>query len=171
MKAMAYSDHFALTDDLIAHLDTVIAGIQDPFIESRYTGFVAVSAVTVLELSLKTIFCDFADKKNRVLGRFCAKHFERINGRIALKEIREAYLPRFGSPYDSRFVQKLELAEKSHLKAHGASIKASYSSLVTWRHGFAHEGTLPSNATYVEVKRAYECGKEVMRCLAASMTR
>jgi hypothetical protein len=50
---MPYTDHFTLADDYITHLDAVIGGITDPFINSRYTGFLSVSAVTVYELALK----------------------------------------------------------------------------------------------------------------------
>jgi hypothetical protein len=170
---MAYSDHFKLTDDLILHLDTVLApiGDHDPFIESRYTGFLAVSSVTVLELALKNIFLDFADTKHAVLGNFCAQYFEKINGRIGLKPIKEDYLAKFGSKYQKRFDARIEKLEQQHLRTVGASIKASYGNLITWRNAFAHEGTVPANASYAEVKRAYECGKEILHCLAGCMRR
>ena len=53
---MPYTDHFRLADDLIAHLDTVMGGISDPFISSRYVGFVSIVAVTVYELAIKCVF-------------------------------------------------------------------------------------------------------------------
>ncbi|MDI1336355.1 MAG: HEPN domain-containing protein [Lacunisphaera sp.] len=168
---MAYSDHFKLTDDLIQHLDPILAGLNDPFIESRYTGFLAVSSVTVLELAMKTIFCDFALAKHKVLGNFCAKYFDRINGRIGLRPIRDDYLPRFGARYELRFQRALEKLEQQHLVAAGASIKASYGNLITWRNEFAHEGNVPVTASYAEVKRAFDCGKVVMTCLASCMRR
>jgi|SRR5579883_257760 len=168
---MPYSDHFRLTDDLILHLDPILAGLKDPFIESRYTGFLAVSSVTVLELAMKTIFCDFASAKHKVLSNFCGVYFERINGRIALRPIREDYLAKFGRKYQLRFDRALEKLERQHLISAGHSIKAAYGNLVTWRNEFAHEGNVPANATYAEVKRAYTCGKDVMHCLATCMRR
>lgn len=168
---MAYSDHFKLTDDLILHLDPILAAISDPFIESRYTGFLAVSGVTVLELALKNIFCDFADAKHPVLGNFCSQYFERINGRVGLKPIKDDYLAKFGSKYQKRFEDRVEKLERQHLRTAGTSIKASYGNLITWRNSFAHEGIVPANASYREVKRAYDCGKEVMHCLAGCMRR
>ena len=168
---MIYSDHFKLTDDLILHLDSVLAAVSDPFIESRYTGFLAVSGVTVLELAIKSIFCDFADAKHPVLGNFCCQYFDRINGRIGLKTIKDDYLAKFGSKYQKRFDGRIEKLERQHLSTVGASIKASYGNLITWRNAFAHEGTVSTNASYTEVKRAYECGKEVMHCLAGCMRR
>lgn len=168
---MAYTDHFKLTDGLVQHLDPILAALNDPFIESRYTGFLAVSSVTVLELAMKTIFCDFASNKHKVLGNFCAQYFDRINGRITLDLIKKDYLQKFGPKYEQRFMQRLEKLEKQHLIAAGASMKASYGNLLTWRNGFAHEGTVPANASYAEVKRAYDCGKNVMHCLASCMNR
>ncbi|BCU76745.1 HEPN domain-containing protein [Luteolibacter sp. LG18] len=166
---MPYTDHFRLTDDLIAHLDTVVAAIRDPFIQSRYTGFIAVSAVTVLELSIKTIFNDFSAKKHKVLGCFCASFFDRINGKIGLKTIREDYLAKFGDKYVIRFKKKIEKLERANLASRRVSFISSYGNLITWRNEFAHAGRLPTNASYAEVKKAYLCGKEIMACLDQSL--
>lgn len=59
---MAYSDHFSIADDFIAHLDDVMGDLDDPFIQSRYLGFIVLSAVTVFELAIKDVFCEFAEK-------------------------------------------------------------------------------------------------------------
>lgn len=168
---MAYDDHFKLADDLVAHLDTVIGVLNDPFIESRYTGFVTVSAVTVLELALKTIFLEFAQAKHIVLGTFCSRYFDRINGRIGLSAIRDDYLVKFGQKYQTRFAVRIEKIEQHSLRRFGTSVRSSYGNLITWRNTFAHEGIIPANANYSEAKRAYECGKQVMQCLAGCMNR
>jgi hypothetical protein len=168
---MPYSDHFKLADDLIQHLDPILAGLNDPFIESRYTGFLAVSSVTVLELAMKTIFCEFAAAKHKVLANFCAQYFDKINGRIGLDPIRTDYLVKFGVKYQQRFLKSLARVEKQFLNSHGYSVKALYGNLITWRNAFAHEGMTPANASYNEVKRAYGCGKEIMHCLSTSMRR
>ena len=68
---MAYADHFKLADDLIAHLTPAVAGIADPFLASRYWGFVAVAAVTVYELAVKEILMRLRRIRiNAVLGNF-----------------------------------------------------------------------------------------------------
>jgi hypothetical protein len=168
---MPYSDHFRLTDDLIQHLDPILAGLNDPFIESRYMGFLAVSSVTVLELAMKTIFLDFSIAKHKVLANFCAKHFDRVNGRIGLDLIKKDYILRFGIKYQARFGKALDKLERQELTASGTSIKTSYGNLLTWRNEFAHQGKIPATASYAEVKRAYGCGKQIMQCLATCMTR
>lgn len=166
---MPYTDHFKLTDDLIQHLDIVFGALNDPFIESRYTGFLAVSAVTVYELAIKTIFNEFAEKKHKVFGTFSNAHFEKLNGRIMIGSLKGEHVKRFGDKYVARFKKKLDVRERAFLKAHGASVRTSYGNVITWRHAFAHTGVIPATATYLEVKTAYQHGKEIIHCLAESM--
>lgn len=168
---MTYTDHFKLADDYIAHLDISIGGIADPFIRSRYVGFVAVSAATVYELAIKDIFMEFSGKKHRILGNFARKYFDRINGQVGRDRIEKTYLPLFGEKYLERFSSKLEKLELDTLKADKVSIKASYSNLLAWRHTFAHEGVIPVNATYDEVKKSYKYGCRLIDCLSESMVR
>jgi hypothetical protein len=168
---MAYQDHFKIADEFIAHLDTALAPVADPFIRSRYVGLLAVSAVTVFELAVKEIFCTFGAKKHKVLGNFVNKYFERLNGQIGRDRIEKKYLAYFGDKYAKRFVALVEKAELAYLKSDQVSIKASYSNLLTWRNGFAHEGIIPAHATYEEVKKAYVFGRRLIDCLAESMKR
>ena len=168
---MPYSDHFKLADDFISHLDGAIGGIADPFLRSRYVGFIAVSAATVFELAVKDILCTFAAKKHKVLGTFAGGYFERLNGQIGRKRIEETYLPLFGDKYVERFRKRLEVAELGYLRIDSVSIKSSYGNLLTWRHGFAHEGVIPANATYEEVKKSYLYGRKLIDCLSDAMQR
>lgn len=168
---MPYSDHFKLADDFISHLDTAIGGIADPFVRSRYVGFVAVSAATVYELAIKEIFATFGSRKHKVLGNFVQKYFDGLNGQIGRDRIEKKYLPFFGEKYVERFHSRLEKLELESLKVEKVSIKSSYSNLLTWRHTFAHEGNMPTNATYEEVKRSYQHGCKLIHCLAETMKR
>ena len=168
---MDYSNHFKLADDMISHLDSVVGGITDPFVTSRYVGFVAVAAVTVYELAIKEIFCEFATKKHNVFGNFVYKYFERINGRIKLEIIQKDYLPRFGDKYLQRFERKIKKTDEQSIKDRRGSITSSYGNIIVWRNEFAHEGKNPSTPTYNEVKKAYFTGKSVIDCLADTMQR
>jgi len=168
---MPYQDHYALADGVITHLDTVMTGIADPFLQTRYVGFVSVTAVTVYELAIKEIFCEFGDKKHKVLGSFTRSYFDRINGRIKIDVIRSEYIKRFGDKYVEKFKLKLEQTERRVLISSRASVKSSYNNLIEWRNEFSHAGRIPTNVTYSEVIRAYQLGKEVIRCLAEAMTR
>ncbi len=168
---MPYQDHFKLADDMISHLDSVIISITDSFVTSHYVGFVAVVGVTVYELAIKEIFCEFAQKKNKVFGKFVDKHFDRINGRIKLEVIRKNYLPRFGDKYLQRFERKIKKADERSIRAREGSIEAAYGNIITWRNKFAHEGKIPSTPTYAEATKAYYAGKNVIDCLAETMRR
>ena len=168
---MAYIDHFRHADDVIAHLDGIVPAIADPLLTAKYSGFAAVAAVTVYELAIKEIFCEFGRRKHKVLGKFTESYFERINGRVTLRNIREEYCPRFGQIYSDRFRARLEAAAITHLSAHRRDLRSAYSNLIVWRNDFAHEGNVPATATYGEVAQAYEDGKLVIHALAAAMVR
>lgn len=167
---MSYSAYFIPTDQTIGHLGTLVASL-DPLLQMQYTGFAAVSAVTVYELAIKEIFREFAGKKNKVFGHFVDKHFRRINGKIGLDVIQNDYLSRFGGKYQKRFNRLISLEENSFLRANRQSIKSSYGNLIAWRHEFAHEGRIPTNATFFEVQRSYDCGKKIIDVLALTLVR
>lgn len=168
---MSYSNHFKLADDMITHLNSSISQINDPFILTRYVGFVSVAAVTVYELAVKEIFIDFAEKKNKVFGTFTSSHFDRINGRIKNRDIKNEYVKKFGEKYLNRYKKMLDKEENMHLRTTGTSIKSSYANIITWRNQFAHEGKITSTVTYQEVVNSYETGKKLINCLAETMKR
>ena len=168
---MPYIDHFRHADDIIAHLDTVVPALRDPLLRTKYAGFVTVAAVTVYELAIKEIFCEFGRKKHKVLGAFSESYFKKINGRVTLDDIRKEYCQRYGDAYVTKFKARLEATSRLYLTAHRRDVKSSYSNLIVWRNAFAHEGTVPATVTYSEVVQAYQDGKEVIHSLAASMVR
>ena len=168
---MAYSDHFIHADDIVNHLNIFVPTISDPLLTAKYVGFVSIAAVTVYELAVKDIFIEFARKKHKLLGNFTEVYFDRINGRIKLKSITDDYIAKFGKKYQIRFNKNIEELSTNYFQTNHRDIKSSYENLITWRNDFAHEGHINSTTTYKEVIQAYEDGKQVIHCLAASMTR
>lgn len=168
---MPYTDRFALVEDYLLHLDQIMAGIHDPFIQSRYLGFVLISAVTVYELAIKDILYEFSDKKHLVLGQFARARFDHLNGRIKIYALKHEHLGMFGAKYVQNFDRKLSQAEDTSLKNGHGSIKSSYGNIISWRHVFVHEGVAPSTTNYNEIKKAYSSGKEVIHCINAAMKR
>lgn len=166
---MPYANHFRLTDDLILHLNGVVASIADPFIATRYVGFVAIAGTTVYELAIRDIFVEFSEKQHEIFGQFVNKSFEKLNGRIRTSEIRGYYLPRFGDKYVKRYNRIEKWIERSVLRKRGVSVLAAYNNLIEWRNQFAHQGNIPSTPSYTEVVDTYEVGKAVIHCLARTM--
>jgi hypothetical protein len=111
----------------------------------------------------------FASEEHEILGSFVSSYFERINGQIKLKKIREDYIPRFGQRYTDDFKAKIDKYELEYLKKSGRSIKNSYHNIIEWRNQFAHEGLIPPTATYQEAIESYFAGKEVIHCLSETM--
>jgi hypothetical protein len=143
----------------------------DPFLVSRYVGFFCVSAVTVIELAIRDILVEFATTKHKVFGAFCDELYERLNGRITLDDLRKTYIKKFGAKYVTKFSKILDEEERRELAEFRRSIKSSYGNLITWRHAYAHQGNLPSNASYLEAKQGFELGKQVLHCLNQAMKR
>lgn len=168
---MSYTTFFPAADKVITHLAGVVAATDDQDLIGQYTGFAAVSAVTIYELAIKTVFIEFAERKHAVFENFVGAYFDRINGRITLRDLCKDYVPRFGEKYAKRFTRVLDEEEKRRLIAQGISIRSSYGNLISWRHEFAHEGRVPTNATFAEVRSAYQNGKVVIDCLATTMVR
>lgn len=166
---MPYTERFINTDNLIIHLNTFIGTITDGVILSNYSGFLSVSAVTVYELAIKDIFSNFATKKNTAFGIFVDSHFERINGRIKLSNLRDEHITSFGLKYLEKFNKDLERKDTLSLAAGTGSIKSYYGNLITCRHTFVHQGN--STLTVNEVMTSYNLGKEVIHSLNAAMVR
>jgi hypothetical protein len=168
---MTYKSHFTIADDMITHLNSIVGGTTDPFMSSRYVGFVSVSAVTVYELALKEIFIEFAEKKHNVFGTYTKSHFDRINGRIKTNQIKDDYIRKFGTKYLKRYQRKIKEMENYFLQTQGKSVSSAYNNLITWRNDFAHEGHIPNTVSFSEVVSSYTLGKEVIRCVAETMKR
>lgn len=168
---MSYADRFSLVEDYLAHVDPVMVSITDPFVEARYTGFIATSAVTAYELAIKDIFYAFADKKHLVLGEVTRARFVRLNGKIKLDDLKREHVKMFGVKYLTRFTKNLEKIEGEYVITHGKSPKSAYNNVIVWRNQFVHEGTLPNTTNYAEIKDQYRAGKEVIHCLFKSMVR
>lgn len=168
---MSYQNNFQHADDIINHLNTVMPELNDPLLKAKYTGFVAIAAVTVFEMAIKEIFIEFGSKKHKVLGAFTESYFDRINGRIKLDVIKQDYIKKFGAKYLDRFKRNMRVVSKAYLQAHRRDIANSYANLIVWRNDFAHEGCISNTATYGDVAQAYEDGKQVIYCLAKTMVR
>lgn len=168
---MTYQQSFKHADDVIAHLNIIVPTITDPMLQAKYTGFAAVAVVTVYEIAIKEIFINFAKKKHKVLGNFTESYFDRINGKIKIQVIKDEYISKFGNKYLHRFKKRLENATKLYMIANRRDVLSSYANLILWRNDFAHEGKLSATATYSDVVKAYEDGKEVIRCLYEAMDR
>ncbi|MGD0282299.1 MAG: HEPN domain-containing protein [Dissulfurispiraceae bacterium] len=166
---MLYTDRFRATDNLIAHLTTVVGLITDTEIKANYAGFLSVSSVTVYELAIKDIFCEFAAKKHRVFGTVIEKRFEKINGQIQISDLKGKHIKLFGDKYLRKFKQKLQAKESSFLSTSRISISADYGNLITCRHKYVHTGS--PTLTIDEVIDYFKNGKEVLHCLNEAMKR
>ena len=157
---------FSDSDLFIKYIKDTANSTDDDFITSRYVGFIAVSAVTIYEINVKQLLKEFANKTHPMLGNFASIAFDKLNARNCRDDI-EKYLKHFGEEYSNRF--KIMIDDKEDELVKVGSVKGSYASLLTWRHQFVHDGTLPNQATFNESLKAYELGKEVIVVLQQTL--
>lgn len=162
---------FTHADSIVAHLSTLIIPTLDPLITVKYAGFVSVAAVCVYEMAVKDIFLNFAAAKHSILESVTRERFDRINGRVKYKILKDEYVPLFGTKYSLKFSKAIHKQSQAFLRTHGRDIVSSYNNIVIWRNDFVHAAHVPSTATFAEVVRSYEDGKEVIKCLNLTMTR
>lgn len=167
---MSYVDHFRLVDDILPHMDATVKDALDPFIQSRYVGFFAVSVAAVFELAIKQILIEFATQKHETFGDYCSGSLKKLNGKIQLDELGNNYIKLFGSVYLEKFKENIKNEEEKGFIEKRYSIKAAYSQIITWRHAFAHEGKIPEHATFDEAKNGYLSGKLIIAGLAKAMS-
>lgn len=165
---MPYQKHYKLVDDVTSHFDAVTATI-DGFTLSRYVGFFAVASAAVIESAYKDIVLDFAERTHPTFSSYFASRHEQVNGRVKISQINEDCLKRFGGAFHKRFNSLLTRVDRYYIKQKGFSIVSSYGSLITCRHEFAHQGSIPETASYNDIKNGYEAGKVVLSCLAKAL--
>ena len=168
---MSFTNRYDHADIFLQHTDALLASISDPVVQRKYFGFIAISAVTVYELAIKDIIFRFSDQKHKVLGNVSRELYKRLNGRISLDDLRTRQLKRFGDRYLDRFNRLLDKQEQASLSSSRVSIKESYANVLNWRNKFAHEGEIANTMTYIEIKEAYQLGKEVIDCLDQALRR
>jgi hypothetical protein len=165
---MAYSKHFQLVDDVAAHFDIVVNS-ADAFLQSRYVGFYAVAAAAVLELALKEIVVEFARHHHALFGDYMASSYEQVRGQIRIAHITGKHLKPFGGKFQDRFRDLLKEMDQLSICESGYSVNLSYEALLTCRHKFAHEGSVPATTSYADIKNGFSAGKVVMECLAKTL--
>lgn len=166
---MPYLNRFIQSDNIFMHLSSNLTSIKGTPYEPAYAGFLSVSAVTVYELAIKDIFIEFAEKKNKHFGIYVKSHFDRINGKIKLKELYDNHIIKFGDKYVDKFKDFNSLKETSLMNSHKKSLKSAYNDLITCRHEFVHNGS--PTLSIDEVIFNYDFCKDLIHCLAQAMKR
>src|SRR3546814_5566547 len=91
---------------------------------------------------------DLAERTHPTFSSYFASRHEQVNGRVKISQINEDCLKRFGGAFHKRFNSLLTRVDRYYIKQKGFSIVSSYGSLITCRHEFAHQGSIPETASY-----------------------
>lgn len=159
-----YSKLFVDADAVVAHCKATVQSVP-PQLQQKYAGFVCVYAVSIYEMAIKEVFIQFCKSQHHLFGSFFESKFEKINARITTRHIKDDFLKHFGQKYVDEFDDIVDSEEVLILRNNRTSMKGSYKNLITWRHSFAHTGSIPSTSTLNDVCNAYEFGKNIIHCL------
>lgn len=154
---------------VIQHCNNIVSEC-DPLLRQKYAGFICVFSIATYELAIKNILINFCRKKHPLFGDFFESRFEKINARIEIERLNKDYLKHFGRIYSENFKEILDFEENKILSLKKISMKSAYQSLLTWRHAFAHSGTIPNTTTFDEVCSFYETGLSVIYCLDIALS-
>lgn len=162
---MAYTDRFTDVDDLISNLNPIITNLPSN-LQAKLVGFLAVNAITAYELAIKEIIENYASSKHLDFGEYVRSVFSRINGRIAISDLKDE-LKKFGIKYKDKFSSNLKSKESEILKSTGNSLSSCYNNLLTCRHRYVHASNI--TLTIQECITNYEIGKGVIEALYETM--
>jgi hypothetical protein len=155
---------FTSSDAIARHLLAIEPSLGDQVLANKYVGFGSVSAAAIFEMNIKDAIFEFCGRISPVFENFGRSRFERMNGRISIKLLKEDCLLPFGEAYKDGFVSRLDSADQLALATSRTSVIQCYQNLLTWRHSFAHTGSAPATATLSEFGVAYEESKKVIQC-------
>lgn len=156
-------------DLLISQLEPMTQSGIDPLILSSWAGIVAVEAVTAFELSIKQICEEFARKKHKVFGSFVRTSYERLNGRISYKDLKDGIVKPYGEKYYKRLINKKESKTAMILASDRVDLVQSYDNLIMCRNRFVHAGVL--TLSFSEAVKFYQIGKNLIDVLDETMKR
>lgn len=157
-----YTRHFENTDrlfdDLIKRTDDLPAETK-----ANIAGLLCVSAITVIEVCIKEMILDHANRIHVIFGSYISKEFEHTNAKVKIAHIKEMYLEKVDSSLSRQLEDFIVRCDSYYLSVYRRSIRSSYNNLITNRHSFVHENVI--NLTLSEVKLFYQDSKEIVGCI------
>jgi RiboL-PSP-HEPN len=109
---------------------------------SYCAGLLSVAFCAAIESALKNILIEFGAKQHPLVAEWSKARFEKLNGKIKIKEICDEYLIHYGSERVAEFKKSLTLASKEKYSIEYDQFCSEYSQLMIWRHEFAHAGNV-----------------------------
>ena len=166
---MANRAEYNSIDLLISQLEPLVQTGIDPLILSSWAGIIAVEAVTAYELSIKRICEEFARKKHKVFGSFVKSSYDRLNGHIFYKDIKEGIVKPYGEIYLRRLVKNKDSKTALIMASERVDLVQTYDNLITCRHRFVHAGML--TLSFSEAVNYYRIGKNLIDVIDETMRR
>ncbi len=122
-------------------------------------GLLVVSIVASYESCIKEILYNYSSAHNEKFAFFIENHFKRLNSKINISDLR-GYAKMFDPKIHSEFERELARNRDRVQKFLGKDIVGSYSTLLSWRHSFAHSAE--RQTTIEEALKTHRLAKMVI---------
>ena len=153
-----YERFFSSCEASIVRVERVSQTISDRELVSELAGMLCVLTLAATENAIKAILVEFARECHPALLSFCENHFEKMNSRITIENLRE-YAKMFGASYEREFDDELKARENVTNGPNTVPVKQTYRNLTVWRHKFAHNaekiasGVIPADVSLAGASR------------------
>ena len=141
MSKTELDTNFARVDTLVKEVEFFVPREEPRNIHFRsdLAGLLIVLIVATYENCVKETLVNFAYGHNKMFGEFTRNNFERLNSRIAVRDLNR-YTKRFGASVHAEFRKLLGVRRDRIRHFTGQDVEQRYELLLSWRHEFAHAG-------------------------------
>lgn len=123
-------------------------------------GLLVVAMAASYEGFIKDVMVAYAARHHHAFGTFVENHFEKLNSRVALKDLMR-YAKICGPEVHAKFKEILDKRTGLISDRLGINIKTELQNILDWRHAYAHAGI--RNTTISEALRTHMFAVRVLR--------
>lgn len=165
-----FPDFFRTPNELSAALQYRLARLPPragrSLLHAEAAGFLCVKYTSAVEMALRQLVIMFAESKHKLLQNYVAADFEKTNARVKYQQISEI-LRKLDVQIRDDFQRRVQDAARALGDRSGQQVWRLHDSVITWRHGYVHEGTLDSS--FQDVLDAAPHCQTVVACVRCAL--
>ncbi|MHA7002703.1 HEPN domain-containing protein [Aeromonas schubertii] len=123
-------------------------------------GLLVVSIAASYESCVKEILYNYSSSHNEKFAFFIENNFKKLNSKINISDLNQ-YAKMFDPAIHAKFEKELKRNRERVQKFSGKDIVGSYSTLLSWRHSFAHSAE--RKTTIEEALKTHRLAKIVIQ--------
>jgi hypothetical protein len=140
--------------------DHVPNNIHTVELRADLAGLLVVSIVASYESCIKEILYNYSSSHNEKFAFFIENHFKKLNSKINIDDLKK-YAKMFDPAIYTKFDRELKRNKALVQRLSGRDIVGSYSTILSWRHSFAHSAE--RQTTIEEALKTHRLAKIVIQ--------